>query len=194
MEEVINVFTFLTEEVVLGFCNFNCGFNFFGISFDQSSRYFMSFLRGEGGSPKKSFSSNLFDIYINRNIILSIILYFQYKGCVIQTVARNTLQLKSCYRLTINNCILDRIPVSKILGVWLSEDLSWDRNTKEMCRRAYCRMSMLTKLKYVGVSTEDLIDIFILFIRSLTVAQATDIERIQKTSLKVILGDNYVSY
>ena len=75
-----------------------------------------------------------------------------------------------------------------------------------MCRRAYSRMSMLTKLKYVGVSTEDLIDIFILFIRSiteycavafhssLTVAQATDIERIQKTSLKVILGDNYVSY
>ena len=67
-------------------------------------------------------------------------------------------------------------------------------------------MSMLTKLKYVGVSTEDLIDIFILFIRSiteycavafhssLTVAQATDIERIQKTSLKVILGDNFVSY
>ena len=109
-------------------------------------------------------------------------------------------------RLTINNCKLDRIPVSKILGVWISEDLSWDRNTKEMCRRAYSRMSMLTKLKYVGVSTEDLIDIFILFIRSiteycavafhssLTVAQATDIERIQKTSLKVILGDNYVSY
>ena len=67
-------------------------------------------------------------------------------------------------------------------------------------------MSMLTKLRYVGVSTEDLIEIYVLFIRSvteycavafhssLTVAQATDIERIQKTSLKVILGDNYVDY
>ena len=67
-------------------------------------------------------------------------------------------------------------------------------------------MSMLTNLRYVGVSTEDLIEIYILFIRSiaeycavafhssLTVAQATDIERIQKTSLKVILGDSYVDY
>ena len=65
---------------------------------------------------------------------------------------------------------------------------------------------MLTKLKYVGVPTEDLIEIYTLFIRSiteycavafhssLTVAQCTDIERIKKTCLKIILDDNYVSY
>ena len=109
-------------------------------------------------------------------------------------------------RLTVNNCKLDRIAVTKILGVWISEDLIWDRNTKEMCRRAYSRLSMLTKLRYVGVDIEDLIDIYVLFIRSiteycstafhssLTVEQATDIERIQKTSLKIILGDSFVSY
>ena len=109
-------------------------------------------------------------------------------------------------RLTVNNCKLNKISVSKILGIWISEDLGWDKNTKEICIKAYSRMSMLTKLKYVGVSMEDLIEIYILFIRSiteycavafhssLTVAQATDIERIQRTCLKVILGDNYVSY
>ena len=109
-------------------------------------------------------------------------------------------------RLTLNNCKLDQIPVTKILGIWVSQDLSWDKNTKEMCKRAYSRVSMLTKLKYVGVSTEDLIDVYTLFIRSvteycavafhstLTVEQATDIERIQKTCLKVILGESYVSY
>ena len=103
-------------------------------------------------------------------------------------------------RLTVKNCKIDQVSVSKILGIWISEDLSWDKNTKEMCRKAYSRMSMLTKLKYVGVKTEDLIEIYILFIRSiteycavafhssLTVAQATDIERIQKTSLKVVVG------
>ena len=65
---------------------------------------------------------------------------------------------------------------------------------------------MLTKLKYVGVGIEDLINIYILFIRScaeyciaafhssLTQEQATDIERIQRTCLKVILGDTYISY
>ena len=67
-------------------------------------------------------------------------------------------------------------------------------------------MTMLTKLKYVGVRIEDLIDIYILFIRSvveycsvafhssLTQEQASDIEQIQKTSLKVILGDSYMDY
>ena len=109
-------------------------------------------------------------------------------------------------RLTVNNTKLDQVHVSKILGVWVSQDLSWDKNTTEMCKRAYSRVSMLTKLKYVGVPIEDLIEIFVLFIRStleycavafhssLTVDQATDIERVQKTCLKIILGESYVSY
>ena len=65
---------------------------------------------------------------------------------------------------------------------------------------------MLTKLKYVGVSTEDLIEIYTLFIRSraeyvsvvwhssLTVDQTRKIENIQKTSLKIILGQDYIDY
>ena len=109
-------------------------------------------------------------------------------------------------RLTVNNIKLDQVHVSKILGVWVSQDLSWDKNTTEMCKRAYSRVSMLTKLKYVWVPIEYLIEIFVLFIRStleycavafhssLTVDQATDIERVQKTCLKIILGDSYVSY
>ena len=109
-------------------------------------------------------------------------------------------------RLTLNNCKLEQKSLSKILGVWISEDLSWDKNTQEMCQKAFSRISMLTKLRYVGVNTEDLIEIYVLFIRSiteycavawhssLTVEQSTDIERIQKTCLRVILGDSYVSY
>ena len=65
---------------------------------------------------------------------------------------------------------------------------------------------MLSKLKYAGMKTEDLIDIYILHIRSvteycstafhssLTVEQDKKLEAIQKTSLKVILGDMYISY
>ena len=67
-------------------------------------------------------------------------------------------------------------------------------------------MSMLTKLKYVGIRIEDLIDIYILYIRSLTeycsvsfhssltLEQSNKIERIQKTCLKVILSEMYVDY
>ena len=109
-------------------------------------------------------------------------------------------------RLSINNSKLDRISVIKLLGLWVSEDLSWDQNTKNICRRAYFRISMLTKLRYVGVSTKDLIETYVLFIRSvteycavafhssLTIEQTTDIERIQKTCLKIILNEEYTSY
>ena len=65
---------------------------------------------------------------------------------------------------------------------------------------------MLTKLKYAGVSITDLLDIYCLFVRScaeycsvvfhssLTQEQSKKIENIQKTSLKIILRDNFVDY
>ena len=105
-----------------------------------------------------------------------------------------------------NNVKLDRIPVTKLLGVWLDENLSWTRNCKEICIKSYSRLSMLTKLKYVGVSKEDLLDIYILYIRSiaeycsvafhssLTVQQTQTLERIQRTCIKVILGDMFIDY
>ena len=109
-------------------------------------------------------------------------------------------------RLSINNVNLERLREVKILGLYISENLSWTRNCREICKSAYSRLSMITKLRYVGVKIEDLIDIYKLFIRSvteycsvvfhfsLTMEQSNKIERIQKTCLKVILGDMYISY
>ena len=65
---------------------------------------------------------------------------------------------------------------------------------------------MLTKLKYAGVSQEDLVHIYILYIRSvleycsvlwhstLTGDQSQNLEKVQKTCLKVILGSQYENY
>ena len=53
-------------------------------------------------------------------------------------------------RLSINNINIDRISVSKILGIWISDDLTWTKNCQEICRKAYARLSMITKLRYVG--------------------------------------------
>ena len=109
-------------------------------------------------------------------------------------------------RLSINDVNLERQREVKILGLYISENLSWTRNCREICKSAYSRLSMITKLRYVGVEIEDLIDIYKLFIRSvteycsvvfhssLTTEQSNKIERIQKTCLKVILGDMYISY
>ena len=109
-------------------------------------------------------------------------------------------------RLSVNNAKLDRVSECKILGLYISDNLSWSRNCREICMKAYSRLQMITKLKYVGVNTEDLLDIYILYIRSiaeycstvfhssLTVEQSEKIERIQKTCLKVILGDMFIDY
>jgi hypothetical protein len=109
-------------------------------------------------------------------------------------------------RLQLNNTTLDQIKVTKLLGNWISEDLGWEKNTVEICKKAYSRLSLLTKLKFVGVQKEDLIEIYILFIRScteycaaafhssVTVEQSYKLERIQKVCLKVFLGDMYLDY
>ena len=71
-------------------------------------------------------------------------------------------------RLTMNGQPIERVEELIHLGVWISSDLSWDKHVSELCRRAYPRVRMLTKLKYVGVPIEDLIELYCLFVRSLT--------------------------
>ena len=55
--------------------------------------------------------------------------------------------------------MLERIEETKLVGVWLTTWLDWDKNTRKTCKKAYARLTMLTKLKYVGVPKEDLIQI-----------------------------------
>ena len=101
---------------------------------------------------------------------------------------------------------MERQSSIKLLGVWLDEDGGWKSNTRELCKKAYTRLSMLTKLRYAGVSTEDLILVYKLYIRSsleycgvafhssLSSQQAASLERCQAVCLKVILGESYISY
>ena len=109
-------------------------------------------------------------------------------------------------RLNLNGIMLERKSVVKVLGIWLQEDLKWDTQVKQICIKAYSRVQILSKLKYAGIVTHDLLDIFKLFIRSvceycsvvyhisLTCHQIQKLESIQKTCLKIILGDEYTSY
>ena len=109
-------------------------------------------------------------------------------------------------RLTMNNLTIDRVEEIKLVGVWVTTWLDWDKNTREICRKAYARMTMLTKLRYVGVNTQDLLHIYVLYIRSLleycsvvwhstlTIEQNKNIESVQKLCLKIIMGSEYESY
>ena len=110
-------------------------------------------------------------------------------------------------RLTLDSQTLEQKSATKVLGIWIEQDAgSWQKNTSELCKSAYGRISMLSKLKYVGICRKDLIEIYCLFVRSraeycsvafhssLTQEQERKIENIQKTSLKIILQDDYVGY
>jgi hypothetical protein len=109
-------------------------------------------------------------------------------------------------RFSVNNKFIERKEVTKLLGVWLQEDGGWQTNTEQLCKKAYARMNMLTKLRYAGVGTEDLIYIYKQYIRttleycsvvfhsSLTAKQSASLERCQAVSLRIILQENFVSY
>ena len=119
-------------------------------------------------------------------------------------VTRSKTEFKT--RLEINSKNLAQVKEAKLLGVYINEDLSWSRNCQEICKKAYSRINMLSRLKYAGMKTKDLVNIYILHIRSLTeycstafhysltVEQDRKLESIQRVALKVVLGENYNSY
>jgi hypothetical protein len=104
-------------------------------------------------------------------------------------------------RLSLNGQTIERVEAVKLVGVWVTTWLDWEKNTAELCRKAYARLTMLTKLKYAGVSQEDLVHIYILYIRSvleycselwhstLTGDQSQNLEKVQKTCLKIIVEE-----
>ena len=109
-------------------------------------------------------------------------------------------------RLSLREEKLDQVHKTKLLGLVIRDDLSWKDNTSVITKRAYSRMMILKKLVQFDVPLDDLIQIYTLYIRSLTEQSSVvwhssitkgeqkDIERIQKVALRIILGQDYSSY
>ena len=94
----------------------------------------------------------------------------------------------------------------KLLGVHIRSDLKWIDNTENITKTAYERLWMVRRLKQLGASTNDLLDVYFKQIRRvletavpawhslLTKNERYLIERVQKTALHIILGERYNSY
>ena len=67
--------------------------------------------------------------------------------------------------LKLEDEVIETISETKLLEVIINNTLSWDSNTKFIVKRANSRMRMLYKLVEFTVPVEDLITIFILYIR-----------------------------
>ena len=94
----------------------------------------------------------------------------------------------------------------RLLGVVVSDDLRWEKNTQYICKKAMQRMWTIKRMKHFKLGTDTLLDTYTKEIRSLlelavpvwhsglTAKQVRDIERVQKTALYIILGDAYTNY
>ena len=109
-------------------------------------------------------------------------------------------------RLELDGKILETVQEAKLLGTIVTSDLKWDENTNCIVRKANQRMELLRKISSFGASLDDLKNIYILYIRSLleqsctvwhsglTAENSEDLERVQKSSLKIILKEKFQSY
>ena len=43
----------------------------------------------------------------------------------------------------VNGKTIDRIEETKLAGLWITTWLDWDKNTKQICKKAYSRLAML---------------------------------------------------
>ena len=109
-------------------------------------------------------------------------------------------------RIEVENSLVDQVNQTKLLGVIISDDMSWNENTRELVKKAYKRMIILRKLQEFKVDRKDLVKIYFQFIRSaveqssvvwsssLTQSDLDSLERIQKVALRIILQNDYISY
>ena len=109
-------------------------------------------------------------------------------------------------KLAHNEDAVEIIDETKLLGTIITDDLKWHKNTESLVKRAYARMRILHKISEFSAPVEDMVIIYISYIRSLleqscsvwhsglTVENCEDLERVQKSALRIILKDDYKSY
>ena len=109
-------------------------------------------------------------------------------------------------RLEVNGEKVEVIDSTRLLGTIITNNLSWDQNISDIVKRSNARMELLRKLDGFGAPKEDMKLVYILFIRSLLEQSAVvwhsslnqeninDLERVQKSALKIILKQNYKNY
>ena len=109
-------------------------------------------------------------------------------------------------RTQVNENNVEIINQTKLLGVTITNDLKWEENTKMLVKKANSRMQLLRKVSTFTDDTNELTNIYNLFIRSileqscvvwhscLTNEDSNNLERIQKSATRIILKEEYNTY
>lgn len=102
--------------------------------------------------------------------------------------------------------IIEYMAETKLVGVMVSQDLRWQKNTEYICEKARSKLWILRRVLTLNLDIHEMFDIYIKEVRSilelavpvwhpgLTKQQSLDIERIQKVAFKIILKEKYSNY
>ena len=102
--------------------------------------------------------------------------------------------------------IIQYMTETKLVGVMVSQDLRWQKNTDYICEKARSKLWILRRVLTFNLDIHEMFDIYIKEVRSilelavpvwhpgLTKQQSLDIERIQKVAFKIILKEKYNNY
>ena len=109
-------------------------------------------------------------------------------------------------RLTLNNKNIELVKEMKLLGVIVTNDLKWHKNTKHVVKKSWARIQLLKKVAEFGASTSDKLTIYKTFVRSaleqsctvwhssLTKGNEREIERVQKAAVRLITNQTNKTY
>ena len=101
--------------------------------------------------------------------------------------------------IQLNGIVIDRVSSYKLLGVIISNDLSWNEHCDSIHKKATKRLFVLRTLKRVGLGTNDLVLVYCSIVRSIVeyaslvwaaIPLYLDelIESVQRKALKIIFG------
>ncbi len=108
--------------------------------------------------------------------------------------------------IRIKDDVIETINEIKLLGTTITSDLNWGKNTRKLITESNKRMQFLHRAKKFTNNIADLKKIYMLQVRSkldqsavvwhssLSMKDRNDLERVQKSALRVILGEKYTSY
>ena len=106
-------------------------------------------------------------------------------------------------RLILNNTNIEMVDKIKILGTVITDNLSWNENCNEIIGKVNQRMPLLKKVLSFGASREEMVHLWIIYCRSLLEQSAVlwsssltqqnrdDLERTQKSFVKIILKNKF---
>ena len=108
--------------------------------------------------------------------------------------------------LQVNGHDIEVAEEMKILGLIIRSDMKWSSNSEHIVGKAFHRLWVLRRLKTLGASHDDLLDVYMKQVRSvlelavpawhsgLTLGESADIERVQRAALQIMLGSGFSTY